>query len=912
MRDVVKVSAGKEHTIFLTASHDVYTVGKGESGTLGNGSFDDKTLPVKITGEFHLSDGEFIIDVGAGEYHCVAVSNTGRIFSFGSPVCLGLPTNVQYPWNTPLEINTYFPDLSGDTITMIECFDSATFILTESGRLFYFGDNKEITNGFDKKVNTYSPREFTSYFDMQGDEKIVKVFANASQVFFLTSMNSIFVYGNNYYCKLGISKGVNVHTPTRIDQSFDMGDGEMFESVAVGVDHTLLLTNLGNVFSFGNNDYGQLGLGDIRDYEIPETIYPINDLMNIEGRVTRIAAGLKSSFFATDKGKIYSCGNNDYFSLGAKKDIYILAPTDITNNFPNYRNEGIETIEVSRDSVFVLTKRSVLYAFGRNESGNLGNGKRETPKTTLEAIDVYSLLIGDEIVDLELGVYSGLLLTKKGKLFSFGGNMYGQLGISGDDIKNGIVDITELIIGNSPSTRIVQISMRDNSAFAVTSDGRVFSWGFNNSGNLGNGDTSLRSPITEVTANFLGMLPDEKIVYVETGDDLTFALSNRGRLYGIGYYVGNLFDLGNPVNTSLPVDLTEKITNLEGDDKIVSVSTNLSSIYILTSEGKLYVCGSNNHGQLFTWNNSIYQPLIEISGNFTSFKEGEKIIQVESSSMSGYILTNFGTAYSVGYNFTGMLGGWIGSRFIPLDITERFDSLSLMDKIVKIEAGKQHVIAMSAEGELYGFGDNYFKQLALPLYSVYYSPTIITEKINLGDTNDRIAQIEAGRFCSLVLTKSGRLYFSGDNTYAQMPTQKVEYTYMIGKASEVSQNELYSPTGYDIKLYLDSDLFKLDIAGGNGIGEFEYWSQNPAIASVDSDGVITPHKEGVTQITVMKYGDDDYLDSNTLNFNVVVNKNKPVDPEKPSPSIYYIVGGIVGGSGVIGVLAYIFIKKKRK
>ena len=80
---VNKVAIHRENVIYLDEDNQVFIKGENRNGQLGDGSFDESDTFINITDNFDLAGSEFIKSVSLGEYHGAALSNTGRVFTWG-------------------------------------------------------------------------------------------------------------------------------------------------------------------------------------------------------------------------------------------------------------------------------------------------------------------------------------------------------------------------------------------------------------------------------------------------------------------------------------------------------------------------------------------------------------------------------------------------------------------------------------------------------------------------------------------------------------------------------------------------------------------------------------------------------------------------------------------------------------
>jgi X-linked retinitis pigmentosa GTPase regulator len=113
----------------------------------------------------------------------------------------------------------------------------------------------------------------------------------------------VYIFGNNEYGQLGLGHNKNQNAPQLL-----MTD-DRISQIACGKYHTVILKNNGEVYIFGDNTHGQLGLGHNKNQNVPQL------LMNDEG-ISQIACGYFHTTILKNNGDAYVFGNNGYGQLG--------------------------------------------------------------------------------------------------------------------------------------------------------------------------------------------------------------------------------------------------------------------------------------------------------------------------------------------------------------------------------------------------------------------------------------------------------------------------------------------------------------------------------------------------------------------------------------------------------------------
>jgi len=238
-----------------------------------------------------------------------------------------------------------------------------------------------------------------------------------------------------------------------------------------------------------------------------------------------------------------------------------------------------------------------IYAWGYNGYGQLGVGDttdRATATRVAGPVDASQPLTG--VVAVAAGTHHSLALTADGLVYAWGRNDEGELG-TGDTTRHA-TPVTVTVASGAPLTNVVSIAAGDYHSIAVTGDGRVYAWGDNDNGQLGVGvgDTTRRYTAVPVASPFDATQPMTGIVAAAGGNSFSLFLSNSGAVYGVGYNNAGQLGVGDTVRQTAPVT----VTSLAGVSvQAIAAGTDSFSL-ALASDGTVYAWGNNGSGQLGT------------------------------------------------------------------------------------------------------------------------------------------------------------------------------------------------------------------------------------------------------------------------------------------------------------------------
>jgi len=379
----------------------------------------------------------------------------------------------------------------------------------------------------------------------------------------------------------------------------------------------------------------------------------------------------------------------------------------------------------------------------------------------------------ETILKLDAGKNHAGLLTSQGQLFMWGEGAYGRLGTG--LTKNELLPVNITRLSNDFSTfgteRIQDFSLGAEHSAALTSSGRLFTWGAGAEGRLGNGTTvNLNNPF-EITNRFPA---NDKIIAIAMGGQHSSAITESGRLYmwGKGDYgrLGN----GNTANQLTPVDITNlpssPLYQIFLQDKIVKVRLGSEFSGALTQSGRLFLWGRGHVGQLGN-NNTLSQIFpVDITNRFTQLLGGEKIIEFALGREHGIALTSLGKVFAWGGNTDGRVGNGTSTNVpTPVNITTQGDfSLLGTDKIVKVQAGLLHTAALSEQGKVFVWGESNNGRLGLGSTPNQLRPKQLNGFGALSSLIEPIKHFALGWQHSLVSTEQADVFTFGNHTLGQL------------------------------------------------------------------------------------------------------------------------------------------------
>ncbi|PKK97795.1 MAG: hypothetical protein CVV57_10515 [Tenericutes bacterium HGW-Tenericutes-2] len=300
----------------------------------------------------------------------------------------------------------------------------------------------------------------------------------------------------------------------------------------------------------------------------------------------------------------------------------------------------------------MLTNESRLYGFGSNTSFQIASQALTHSSLPIDITSQLSLLEGETIVDVDSGDYFNILLTSNGRILTWGSNFNGEMGI-GTNISDQLVhDITgSFNIGESDS--IIKIKAGDNYGIVITEEKRVFTWGFNGAGQLGDGTTTNRlSPVEITTAIPLNL--GETIEVISTSHDFVHLVTSTGRIFVWGQNSNGYFGNGNTTSSLSPI-IIEPNFELGVGEKINYISAAYEYVFAISSEYRVFVWGINYDSAFGVATPSSSNTPIEITEALSDYLN-YPVIEIITGGRATTFISSAGTLATAGTSLYGQLG----------------------------------------------------------------------------------------------------------------------------------------------------------------------------------------------------------------------------------------------------------------
>ena len=553
----------------------------------------------------------------------------------------------------------------------------------------------------------------------------------------ITDTGALYAWGWNEYGQLGLGSAGGTHLSPALVSATGWSD------LAPGPLDCLGIKDDGSLWAWGYNADGQLGLPADYDYHTS----PVH--IGSATSWTDVACGAYHTVAVTSDDSFAACGANQYGQIGLGFPLYRCSPEQLGTV------GGWAQVDAGLSHSGGVRDDGTLWMWGSNGWGELGfPGAANAPTqvgtdTDWKAVSCGAFTDGD---------FTAAVKTV-GTLWAWGSNSAGQLGLGDTTLREVPVQVgtdadwTAVACSDGVGDRGRQLSgdpyTVDDHTLALKGNGQLWAWGANDYGQLGLGvaDAVLRKTPRRVGA-------DSDWAAVFSGDDYSAALKTNGTLWVWGHNQSGQLGLG----TTASVDEPTQVTTGTGDDTFASVACaggrDASHMLAVKLDGTLWGWGRSYSGELGqgpdhsgSGVNALYTSPIQIAPG-TDWKD----VACGSTYGEDFSLAvkTSGQLWSWGGDFHGQLGNAdYVTQFSPTQVTGASD----WDGVV---AGTNS-FGLKADGTLWAWGDNAYGQLGLGDASAYSSTAVFP----LADFVDTTPPVVGGSAATAVVKAAGSARSTG-------------------------------------------------------------------------------------------------------------------------------------------------------
>eukprot|EP00761_Pharyngomonas_kirbyi_P004479 gb/GECH01004484.1/.p1 GENE.gb/GECH01004484.1/~~gb/GECH01004484.1/.p1 ORF type:complete len:1003 (+),score=161.28 gb/GECH01004484.1/:1-3009(+) len=337
-------------------SGDAFTWGQGARGALGHSNIDDAHEPQVIKDFLYLD----VAQMECSNAAAAAVLENGILFTWGS----GDSSKLGHGDSTDRLSPSFVRSLEKTRIRQVAVGSEHMIAVDERNCLWAWGGNKSGQLGLGDTKPRCHPTKVTL------PHRIQKVYCGLFHSAAVTTEGEVLTWGKGEDGELGNGKSESLNVPKPVHQL----KGTPIKCLALGMWHTLALSESGQVFTWGDDSEGQLGTRNGGRQDEPEIV----SCLKSESVVT-VATGSSHSSCVTENGEVYTWGSNMYGQLGIGTKTSANNPTKVEGIL----HESVQDIACGFNHCIVLCKSNRVYSWGAGTFGRLGISGEEdqtTPK----------------------------------------------------------------------------------------------------------------------------------------------------------------------------------------------------------------------------------------------------------------------------------------------------------------------------------------------------------------------------------------------------------------------------------------------------------------------------------------------------------------------------------------------------
>ncbi|MCM8769220.1 MAG: hypothetical protein NC911_06040, partial [Candidatus Omnitrophica bacterium] len=679
-----KIAAGQFHSLGIKRDGSLWAWGRNNNGQLGDGTTNDALVPVRLG---IATDWTM---VAAGHSHSLAIKTAGTLWAWGVNNYGQLGDGTASTRLSPVQIG-----LDNDWVA-VAAGSAHTMALKADGSLWAWGQNSYGQLGDGTTVTRYSPVRIGT------DNNWVAIACGWFHTLALKSDGTLYSWGNNAYGQLGRQS-----TPDNFSRPVKIGIETNWSKISAGWYHSAAIKSNGLMYTWGANDYGQLGNGTVLPASSPTQVNSDTSWQTVE-------AGWAHTLAIKKDGSLWAWGNNTYGQLGVSDEVN----SETMNKFPNRVGLQNDWVSIAAGGQHSLGLRydganGTLWAWGSNAYGQLGDGTQSNKSTPVQvgtATDWRSMKGG--------GSYAAGLKTD-GSLWVWGENQAGQLGDGSTASKNEPVPL--------PGDRKwSQMSLGNSHTLAISSDGKLWAWGENTSGQLGDGSTINRQePV---------LINSQTWQTISAGRKHSAAIRSDGTLWTWGDNTYGQLGDGTTLNSSVPIKIGNAVN-------WKTVSCGGKHTVALKTDGSLWTWGDNSSGQL--GDGTYLDRLVPVRVGFDT-----DWVAVSAGANYSLALKANGSLWAWGSNWYGQLGdGTTVDRPYPVPV-------SLTGDWIAISAGESHSAALKKDGTIWTWGHNAYGKLGDGSTTDRLTPVKVGEATNW-------VSVSTAETATLAVKTDGSLWFWG-------------------------------------------------------------------------------------------------------------------------------------------------------
>jgi len=339
------------------------------------------------------------------------------------------------------------------------------------------------------------------------------------------------IYNNDAYCwgfagKLGDGTNTESHVPVAVVKTGVLA-GKTIKQISAGQSGACAIASDDQAYCWGQGGNGQTGDGVAAANLVPDAVSRAGVLAGLT--IKSISSGDNHTCVIASDDLLYCWGYNANGQLGNGSTTQSTIPVAVSRAGV-LAGKTIKSVSSSASNTCVVASDDQVYCWGYNAGSQLGNGSTIQSLTPV-AVSTAGALSGKTIKLMSSGGGTTCVVASDEYIYCWGDNNVGQYG--NNSVTQSTVPTATLMTGALNSKTIKQISVGSNLVCAVASDSKVYCWGGNSSGQLGDGGISQSTVPKAVLTS--GQLANKSIRSVSANFNQACAVTTSNKAYCWGY-----------------------------------------------------------------------------------------------------------------------------------------------------------------------------------------------------------------------------------------------------------------------------------------------------------------------------------------------------------------------------------------
>lgn len=368
----------------------------------------------------------------------------------------------------------------------------------------------------------------------------------------LTTEGEVWCWGQGVLGQLGDGSRLRFLEPVRVSTATPGFGNSNIVAITAGAFHTCALNRAGRAFCWGFNSNGEIGDGTRTMRPVPTPVATSTPGFN-RGNIAAISAGTDHTCAINAGGRAFCWGSNLDGQLGDGTDTDRLVPTPVDTGTPGFGRRNIAAIAAGRDNTCAVNTAGRAFCWGGNIAGQIGDGTF-LPKALPTPVSLTTPGFNRRnIAELDVGDSHVCARSTANRAFCWGFGAFGQLGDNDDQDRPRPSAIVTSAPGLFPRN-VATVTTGGDHSCAITTAGALFCWGRNHQGQLGDDSSEDRLVPVPVDTSARGLGP-RNVVAVDGGWWHSCALTGNGRVYCWGFNLNGQLGDGTLDPRAVPVEV---------------------------------------------------------------------------------------------------------------------------------------------------------------------------------------------------------------------------------------------------------------------------------------------------------------------------------------------------------------------